>query len=342
LNVLITGGGGFIGSHLVHSQLARGYLVHVLDVNVTGLGHMAADPSLEALAVDIADIDRVKPLLEGIDVVYHLASAHLNVSLPRSHYQKVNVEATVNLLKAAHSAGVQRLVHCSTVGVIGNVENPPADENSPCRPTNVYERTKLAGEQAVLSFAQETGFPVAIARPAWVYGPRCPRTRKLFRAVGKGNFVWFGNGDTLRHPIYISDAVRGLELCAESENAPGEVYILAGKEPVAIKTLVQTIAEIQLIEPPHLHLPIMLGKMAGYSVQLACRPLGIQPPISRRSLDFFLKNNAYNISKAQNQLGFQPKVDLPTGLKTTLRSLEACTAEANESSEQWMKPYKVH
>ncbi len=342
MNVLITGGGGFIGSHLVDSQLAQGYRVRVLDLDVTGLAHVAAHPNLEVSTGDIADIDRVKPLLEGIDVVYHLASAHLNVSLPRAHYWKVNVEASVNLLKAAHSAGVQRLVHCSTVGVIGNVENPPANENSPCHPTNVYERTKLAGEQAVLSFARETGFPVAIARPAWVYGPRCPRTRKLFRVIGKRNFVWFGNGDTLRHPIYISDAVRGLELCAESENAPGEVYILAGKEPVAIKTLVQTIAEIQLIAPPHLHLPISLGKMAGYTVQLLCKPFGIQPPISRRSLDFFLKNNAYSISKAQNELGFQPKVNLPTGLRKTLRSLEVCPPEINESREQWMRPYKVH
>jgi nucleoside-diphosphate-sugar epimerase len=251
-------------------------------------------------------------------VVYHLASAHLDVTLPDDYYRRVNIDATLNLLEAAREAGVRRLVHCSSVGVIGEVRNPPADESSTCHPTNIYEHTKLAGEQAALRFAWETGFPVVVARPAWVYGPRCPRTQKLFRTIDKGRFVIFGDGRTLRHPVYVSDAVRGLEMCAETDNGAGQVYIIAGKRPVAIETLVRMIAEVLQVRPPALRLPVTLGKVAGHGLQLAFKPLGRQPPFSRRSVDFFLKDNAYDINKAKRELGFQPQVDLRTGLLETL------------------------
>src|SRR5688500_12685610 len=131
----------------------------------------------------IADADMVTTLVDGIDQIFHLASAHLEISVPYAHYWKVNVGATVNLLRAAHDAGVKRVVYCSSVGVFGELAHLPADESTPCNPTNIYEQTKLAAEQAVQSFTREFGLPVIIARPAWVYGPGCPHTRKLFRTI---------------------------------------------------------------------------------------------------------------------------------------------------------------
>lgn len=321
MRVLITGGGGFIGSHLVDSQLARGYQVRTVDLHLERLAHLAAQPNLEVVAGDITNAGMVKQLLAGIDIVYHLASAHLDVSLSEAHYRRVNVEATMNLLEAARTAGVQRVVHCSSNGVLGEIKNPPADETSPCHPTNIYEQTKLAGEQAALQFSRQTGLPVVVARPAWVYGPRCPRTQKLIRTIGKGRFLIFGNGQTLRHPVYIADAVRGLELCAETDEISGRVYFIAGKEPVTVETLVQTIAELQGVRPPSIHLPLLLGKMAGSTLQLAFKPIGRQPPFSRRTVDFFMKDNAYDISKAQRELGFQPQIDLRPGLIETLHWL---------------------
>lgn len=315
--VLITGGGGFIGSHLVDSQLAQGHTVRTVDLHVERLAHTADHPRLEIVEGDLCQPGLAERLLDGVDLVYHLASTHLDVSLTDEDYRKVNVAVTLGLLKAARAAAVSRVVHCSSVGVIGDVKNPPADESTLCHPTNIYEQTKLAGEQAALQFAAETGFPVVVARPAWVYGPRCPRTEKLFRTIGKGRFPFFGDGHTLRHPIYISDAVRGLELCAETNGVTGQVYILAGDKPVTVKALVDMIAEVAEVRSPRLHLPIALGKVAGYALQLAFKPLGRQPPFSRRSLDFFLKDNAYDIGKAQRELGFQPQIDLRTGLVET-------------------------
>jgi nucleoside-diphosphate-sugar epimerase len=322
MNVLITGGGGFIGSHLVESQVAQGHRVRVVDLHVERLSHKVSHPNLEVVTGDITDVDLVRRLLERIDVVYHLAAAHLDVGLSDDYYRRVNVDATLNLLEAAQAAGVSRVVHCSSVGVIGDVENPPADETTPCNPSNIYEQTKLAGEQAALRFAQESGLPVVVVRPAWVYGPRCPRTQKLFRTISKGHFVMFGNGRTLRHPVYVSDAVRGLELCGVANDGSGEVYIIAGAEPVTIETLVRMIAQILSVRPPTVHLPVALGKLVGYTLPLAFKPLGRQqPPFSRRSVDFFLKDNAYDISKAKQGLGFQPQLGLHSGLEETWRWL---------------------
>jgi len=318
LRVLITGGSGFIGSHLVDSQLEQGNIVRTIDLHVERLAHVADHPDLHVLVGDIADTELARKAVEDIDVVYHLASAHLDVRLPDTHYRRVNVEGARKLAEAAFTAGVKRVVHCSSVGVIGDVENPPADESSACHPTNIYEQTKLAGERTVLEFAQKTGLALVVARPAWVYGPRCPRTEKLLRAVGKRRFVLFGRGHNLRHPIYVSDLVRGLELCAERDMAPGSVYILAGPGPVTVQSLLGSIAKLLQVPPPAIHLPVALGRAAGFFVEAAFSPLGMRPPFSRRSMDFFLKNNAYSTQKARQELGFTPQVGLYQGLSRTL------------------------
>lgn len=319
MRVLVTGGGGFVGSHLVDSQLAHGNIVRTVDLNLDRLAHIGDNLNFEGIVGDITHKTTQRKLVEGVDVVYHLASAHLDVSQTDDHYHQVNVEATGNLLEAAYEAGVKRFVHCSTNGVLGEIKNPPADETTLCHPTNIYEKTKLEGERLALKFGGEKGFPVVVIRPAWVYGPRCPRTEKLIRTIGKGRFIMFGTGNTWRHPVYISDAVRGLELAAQAESAAGQVYFIAGEYPVTIGELVSRIGKRLDVTSPRLRLPILLGKVAGYSAELAFKPLGKQPPVSRRSVDFFLKDNAYDISKAKRELGFQPQVDLETGLEQTIK-----------------------
>lgn len=318
MRVLITGGGGFIGSHLVDSQLAQGNHVRTIDLNLDGLAHVAGHPQLEMVHGSITDFDLLPELVQGINVIYHLASAHLDVTLSDANYALVNVQATQQLLQAAFKAGAHRFVHCSTNGVVGEINNPPVDETAVCRPTNIYERTKLVGEEVALQFHEKTGFPVVIIRPSWVYGPRCPRTAKLMCTVRKGRFIMFGDGKTLRHPVYISDAIRGMELAADSPNAGGEIYFIAGERYLTIGKLVQMIAEVLNVRPPFLRLPLPLGKMAGYSLEMAFKPLGRRPPISQRSLDFYTKDNAYDISKARRELGFNPQIDLRTGLEQTL------------------------
>jgi nucleoside-diphosphate-sugar epimerase len=319
MNVLITGAGGFIGSHLVDSQLEQGHHVRAVDLHLDLLRHQLAHPHLEAIRGDIADKNSLQKFVEGVDVVYHLAGAHLDVSLSDEHYRRVNVGATLHMLEKSRQASVRRFVHCSSVGVIGDVDNPPADETTECRPTNIYEQTKLEAERAALDYFRRTGFPVVVMRPAWVYGPRCPRTAKLMRTISKGRFFFFGDGQNLRHPVYISDAVKGLELCASAEGVNGEIFIIAGENAVPVSKLVNLISKELGVLTPRLRFPIPLGLLGGFGLEMAFRPLRKNPPFSRRSVDFFRKHNAYSIDKAKRMLGYQPKVDLRTGIQETIR-----------------------
>jgi nucleoside-diphosphate-sugar epimerase len=323
MKVLITGAGGFIGSHLVDSQLEHGHDVRAVDLHLDLLRHQAAHPRLEPMHGDITEMDIVQQLVEGIDVVYHLASAHLDVSLSDEHYHRVNVGATLSLLEAARQAGVRRFVHCSSVGVIGDVKHPPADETTECHPVNIYERTKLEGERGALAFSRRTGFPVVVVRPAWVYGPRCPRTAKLFRTISKGRFPIFGSGTNMRHPLYITDAIGGLELCAETPDIEGEVFIIAGEASIESRELVKLISQQLEVRMQKIYLPVLLGQATGLGLELAFRLVGWKPPFSRRSMDFFLKHNAYTIAKAQSRLNYQPQVDLRKGIQETAESINS-------------------
>jgi dihydroflavonol-4-reductase len=292
--------------------------VRTVDLDVGPLAHATGHPNLDLLVADLTDPSTREKIVQGIEIVYHLASAHLDVRQPETHYRTVNVSATLGLAQAAHAAGVQRFVHCSSVGVFGDLANSPANEDTPCFPTNIYERTKLEGERAVLQFGRETGFDLVVARPAWVFGPRCPRTRKLLHAVAKGYFVIFGQGRNLRHPVYVSDAVRGLELCAQVPGIAGRIYILAGEEPVTVMQLVKVVSDALNVPEPAIHMPLALGRLAAWLMEMSCKPLGRQPPFSHRSLDFFSKNNAYSIEKARGNLGFAPQVDFRSGILQTL------------------------
>ena len=321
--VLVTGGSGFIGRHLVASQLRQGHFVRAVDLHEGAAAGKPVSPNLEEVIGDIADPAVQNRIVEGIDVVYHLASAHLDVRLSADDYRRVNVDATAALILAAKAAGVQRFVHCSSVGVMGDVQTPPADETAPCLPENIYEVTKFEGEKAAAGIARQTGFPVVIVRPAWVFGPGCPRTEKLFRMVRKGRFIFFGQGRNFRHPIYIDDAIRGMEQCAGADLAPGECFILAGHKPATTRELVDAIAQTANVKSPAIHVPIIFGRLAGAGLEIVFKAAGRTPPFSSRSMDFYVKNNAYSIRKAKQAFGFDPQFDLLHGLAETWKRMQA-------------------
>ena len=123
---------------------------------------------------------------DGVDVVYHIAATYREAGQPDSAYRAINVDGTRNLLEATRAAGARRLVHCSTGGVHGHIARPPATEDAPFNPGDVYQETKLEAEQLARQFGLDTGLDVVIARPIGIYGPGDTRFLKMFRGLARG------------------------------------------------------------------------------------------------------------------------------------------------------------
>ncbi|GAH54974.1 unnamed protein product, partial [marine sediment metagenome] len=230
---------------------------------------------------------------------------------------QVNVQGTQNMLEASYEEGVKRFVHCSTVGVLGHIADPPADETYPYNPGDVYQRSKCEGEKIALKFCRDKEFPVVVARPTAIYGPGDMRLFKLFKYVSSGRIIILGNGKPFYHLVYVEDLITGFELCAQKENAVGEIYILGGDKYLTLNELVDLIAKVLGVSLSKIHLPVSPFKVLGTLCEKVCIPLGIEPPLHRRRVDFFTKSRAFDISRAKKDLGYKPEFDLETGLRLT-------------------------
>ncbi|MEE8252293.1 MAG: NAD-dependent epimerase/dehydratase family protein [Gemmatimonadales bacterium] len=313
-HVLVTGAGGFIGRHLVRDQVGRGRRVRALDCRSQQLRE-----DVEIVVGDVADVAVQRAAVAGVDVVFHLASAHLETSLPDTEYHRINVAAVESLLEESRRAGVQRFVHVSSCGVHGSVRNGIADEDAPFRPTNIYERTKAAGEQVVRDFYRRYGLSVVVVRPAWVYGPGCKRTARLLRSIANGKFMMIGRGANRRSAVYITDMLEALELCAMQQGIDGEVFIVAQEEAASVRELVDEMARLTGAKLRRVRIPLSLGWVTAGLVEFSARALGKQPPISRRTLKFFTNDADFSAAKARRMLGFEPQVSLRAGLELTYR-----------------------
>jgi dihydroflavonol-4-reductase len=319
LNVLITGGTGFIGSRLGLRCLAGGQSVLIL-----GQENTPAESSNRKLLEErgarirlasVTQKELLPEMLKGIDVVFHLAAAQHESNVPDQRFRDVNVLGTANLLEGSVTAGVRRFVHGSTIGVYGQGLQGVIDENSPLRPDNIYGKTKLEGENVVLSFKDR--LPVVIVRIPETYGPGDRRLLKLFKAIRKGVFVMIGDGKNLHHLIHIDDLIDALTLAAENPDAIGNIFLVAGEEPVTTKEMVDVIASRMGASIPGYRVPLSPLLSLAYVMEKAFRPLGIQPPIYPRRMDFFRKNFAFSQEKAKAILGFQPKVRFSEGISST-------------------------
>ena len=317
MRVLVTGATGFTGGHLARTLQRRGYGVTALVRDSS----RAADLEHEGIALapgDLRDRTSVQRAVNGCEVVYHIAAIYRQAGLPEAEYRKVNAESVRTLIEVAHASGVRRVVHCSTVGVHGDVERPPANEDAPLRPGDVYQRTKLEGEQEARDAAARTGTELVIARPSGIYGPGDRRLLKLFRGIVRRRFVTLGRGGIYYHLTFIDDLVEGFRLCGEVKGAAGRTYILAGAEVTTLNVLTALIAEEAGVPPPALHLPVWPFWAAGALCEAVCAPFGVEPPIYRRRVDFFTKSRAFDITRARQELGYDPSVTLREGIRRTL------------------------
>ena len=326
MRVLVTGGSGFVGGHLVRALLARGCAVRAM---VRPTSQTDSLDGAELVYGDVTDAASCRDAVAGVDVVYHLAAIRDRWSIPYTDYVAVNVEGTRNLLEAA-AGQVDRFVYCSSVGVLGYPGVLRIDESFPLRPDDgkvFYHRTKAQAEELVLDFTRQGRLVTTVVRPAITYGPGDDwgMVTRLIAMLKRGTFVHVGSGRNHLHLCYVSDTVQGLILAGESEQSVGQVYIIAGPEPITLNDLVAKICGLLGQKPPRWHVPVELVRIAGWVLEgvyaaqarLGLHVLGQSPYLTRDKVDTLAINRGFSIEKARRELSYEPLVGYDEGLKLT-------------------------
>ncbi len=314
---LVTGAAGFVGSFVTRELALSGYQVRAM---VRPGGHSFSlpdlsplEPSLNSEALgrisvvegDITDAHSLEGAFSGCEIIFHIAALYREARFPDSEYFRVNTQGTSAVFSTAAKLGIAQVIHCSTIGVHSHISHPPADEQEPYAPTDVYQVSKMEGEKVALEYFRSGTVGGAVIRPAMIWGPGDTRFLKLFRGISRRKLPIIGNGKVLTHWISVTDLARAFRLAAETASARGEIFIIAGNSPITLEAAFERIASSLGVKLLPWKIPAWPIQLAGSFVEALCRPFGIEPPLHRRRADFFIKNRAFNCEKAKRVLGFQ-------------------------------------
>ena len=301
-HALVTGGAGFIGSHLVDALAARGDRVTVVDNLSVGrrdnLTQHAGNPRVTLHVADVTDGAAMTALAKGVDVIYHLATQCVRLSLFEPELvHRVNSEGTLRMLGAAAAAGVRRFVYVSSSEAFGSAVTAPMTEDHPRHPTTIYGATKLAGEHYAAAFHITHGLDTVTVRPFNTYGPRAHFEgaygelipKFVVRVLNGKPPIVFGDGEQTRDFTFVEDTVRGLLLAGDSGELSGSDVNIARGEEVSVNAIARLVLDV-------------------------CGRPDLQPQTGpARPAD--VRRHFADISKARSVLGFEPRVGIGEGLR---------------------------
>lgn len=322
MKILITGGTGFTGSHLVKHVLKLGNKAVVLDNQEGIMLDELKKLGAEIIIGSVTDEAVLRKAVDGCDAVYHLAAAFRKINVSKAVYDDTNINAMRTLLNICKEANVKKVVYCSTQGVHGNIaslaQNPPVpgDENSPIKPEDYYQYTKYEGEKVAHEFMADGSLDITILRPTALYGPGDPgRFLMLYKQIKKGWFPFFGPGKAFYHPVYVQNFCDAFTLATETPASKGQTYIIADNDYFTIREIVEKISAIMGVKCKMIYLPFYPMYVLSFIVAAVWKLLPGDPPLFPRRVDWYRQNRGFHITKAKTELGYEPRVGLDEGLK---------------------------
>lgn len=315
MTILVTGGTGFIGGHLVRQLVERGERVRALvrqETDASGLS------GVEIARGDVRDEQAVDRAVEGCVLVFHLAGLTTRSRPSPRTLNAVNVAGTENVARAAARAGVPRLVLASSTSVYGlRSRNVVIREDMLPRPESPYGRSKAHAESIARRVGGETGLSVVTARITSTLGPGSKAWHGLFGDVAEGRLRFVGRAKNCQHWADVSDIVDGLVCCGRTFETRGRTYNLAGRDPMTLRRIISMIVvAMGGPEPQRSWLPESALTMYGWANRVAMGITGRELPRHDR-IEFFLADRRYDVSRARDELGFVPRVPLEESIRRT-------------------------
>lgn len=312
---LVTGGSGFLGSHLVEALVARGDEVRVLVRPTSNVAHLES-LKVQLVTCDLSDLQAAKKAAQGIERVYHCAALASDWGSWES-FQAANVTSLHNLLEASREAGVSKFVHISTTDVYGH-PNCPVDETAPYRLRGwQYGDTKIAGEQLAWTYHQQHGLPLTMVRPVNIYGPRSTSfVLELAGMIKNGDMVQIGKAEHPAGLTYVTNVVDLILLAADSDNSVGQAYNASDGSEISWSQYMEKLAQMISAPSPRVVIPYRLAYLAGWTLEKIYGALRIQsrPLLTRMMVELFGTHQGFSIDKARRELGYEPKVGFDEGL----------------------------
>jgi len=316
---LITGGTGFVGSHLISALCARGCAVRVLALpteDTAALEH-------HGVRVYRGDVCKPETLIEpmrGADTVFHLAAIH-GLWRPKQAYSSVNVGGTENVCRAVLATNVPRLIHVSTWTVYGLGLGIPLHENVTLKPlSDYYTATKAEADQLVQRYIAQEQLPAVIVRPGTLFGPGdYVSFTRLVERLRTGRVVIIGSGGNAVTFEYVTNAVEGMMLAATHARAAGQIYNLPPEQPMIQEEFWRVIAEEIGEPPPWIHIPYSALYTLAFLAEVTVNSENPQrqPLITRLGVQLFGADNRIVGEKARHQLGYAPRISVREGIRLT-------------------------
>lgn len=318
--VLVTGATGFTGSVLVRKLCERGARVRAIARSTARRAEFQGLP-IEWIEGNVYDPAVVARAVADVEYIFHVAAAYREAGITNETYFKVHVESTQLLVQAAlRNPGFKRFVHVSTVGVHSHIEHPPANEEYPFGPGDIYQQTKADAELWIRDFAPRNNFPFTVIRPAAIYGPGDRRLLKIFKMATWPFFPVMGSArGQLYHLIHVDDLTEIFMLAAVHPAAAGEVFIAGDREALAYAEIIRIISSELGRKARCLRIPAWPFFLVADACEAICRPFGWSPPIYRRRVAFFTKDRSFDTSKLRNRLGYVYRRTTEQGLRETAR-----------------------
>ena len=318
MKALVVGGTGFIGSSIVKNLLSKDIEVRVLIRKKSNINRLS-DKRIEFKYGNISEIDSLREHTKDVDLVYSAFGILGQWGTPEQIYWEVNTKGVKNLLESCLNRKVKQFIHISSAGVLGPLPHGVvADESFPYNPSNVYEKTKCEAEKEILNYGKKLGIPFTIIRPEFVYGPGDTHVLGLFKAIRDKRFVILGPGSSLLHPTYIDDLIQGVHLCTNNENAVGKIFLIPGNQPLTVHELAKIIAEESGVRLPKIRIPLFLANTTARILETGSKVVNFEPMLTKSRVKFFTENRAFSYQKAQNELGYVPKVGFREGVRKTI------------------------